>query len=66
MPMIIQCPFFKRNEYLRLSCECAAIKFPDREARKEYLECYCANPVNWKKCSMAHCMENYYDRKEEA
>lgn len=63
--MIIQCPFFTRQEYLRLSCECAALKFPDREARSEYLQNFCANPINWKKCTLAHCMENYYERKDE-
>ena len=64
MKLLIQCPFFKSKEALHLCCEGATVKFPDKEARSEYLESYCANPISWKKCSVAHCMENYYERKD--
>lgn len=63
--MLYQCPFFKRGEYLRLDCEGGVLSFPDKEARVEYVMSFCANPINWKKCSIAHCLENYYDRKDE-
>ena len=64
MPMIIQCPFYKRDSYLKLGCECATIKFPDMEARTQYMRQYCGNHINWPKCSIAHCMQNYYDRED--
>ena len=65
MPMIIQCPFYKRESCLKLYCESASLKFPDAPARNEYVRDYCANNINWKKCSIAHALENYYYRKEE-
>ena len=64
MKLLLQCPFFKRQEALTFNCEGATIKFPDKEARREYLESYCANPINWKRCSLAHCMENYDERED--
>ena len=65
MSMVFECPFFKRNEYLKINCEGGTIRFPDKDARREYLEGFCANSINWKKCTIAHCLENYYERKEE-
>ena len=65
MPMVMQCPFYKRDSYLKLSCEGCSIKFPDADARSEFVLAYCANNYNWRKCPVAHFMENYYFRKEE-
>lgn len=65
MPMMMQCPFYKRDSYLKLYCEGASLKFPDADARSEFVLGYCANSCNWRKCSVAHCLENYYFRKEE-
>lgn len=64
MPLIMQCPFFKKNEQLRLQCEGGMVKFPDKEARTEYLTDYCANSINWNKCTICRNLENYYERKE--
>ena len=60
MPMAMECPFFKREEKLKLSCEGAKLKFPDKDARSEFVLGYCANSYNWRKCPIAHCLENYY------
>ena len=64
MSMVMECPFYKRDSYLKLYCECASLKFPDSTARLEYVTSYCGNYVNWKKCTLAHCLETYYDREE--
>ena len=65
MPVIMQCPFYKKEDALKLRCEGATIKFPDGDARSEYVLGYCANSYCWRKCPIAHCLENYYFRKEE-
>ena len=65
MPMMMQCPFYKRDSYLKLYCEGASLKFPDADARSEFVLGYCANSCNWRKCPVAHCLENYYFRQEE-
>lgn len=65
MPMVMQCPFFKRECYLKLYCEGASMKFPDTEARGEYVGKYCAALHRWKECSVADMLENFYERKEE-
>lgn len=64
MPLIMQCPFFRKNESLKLHCEGAIVNFPDKEARKEYVTDYCANSINWHKCTICRNLENYYERKE--
>lgn len=64
MPMAMQCPFFKREDNLTLRCEGAKLKFPDKDARLEIVLGYCANSYNWRKCPIAHCLENYHFRKE--
>lgn len=65
MPIVIQCPFYKRDSYLKLYCEGCSMKFPDMEARTQYIREFCANHLNWSKCTVARSMQNYYDRKEE-
>ena len=63
--MVMQCPFFKREGYLKLYCEGGTIKFPDSQSRCDYVGKYCANSFNWHKCTVAHNLENYYERKDE-
>lgn len=64
MPMIFQCPFYKRDNYLKLYCEGGTVKFPDAPARTEYVRGFCANHITWQKCTIAHNLQLYYDRKE--
>ena len=59
----MECPFYKRVKFLTLSCEGATLKFPDVDARSEFVLGYCANSYNWRKCPIAHYLENYYFRK---
>lgn len=65
MPMAMQCPFFKRDCYLKLYCEAGTVKFPDWQGRGEYVESFCANARNWKNCTLAPMLEKYYERKED-
>lgn len=62
---MMQCPFYKRDSYLKLHCEGGSLKFPDADARSEFVLGYCANNYSWRKCPIAHCLENYYFRKED-
>ena len=63
--MRIECPFYKKEICLKLYCEGGTIKFPDKDARSEFVLAYCTNSYNWRKCPIAHCLENYYFRKED-
>lgn len=65
MAVIMQCPFYKRDDYLTFHCEGAKLKFPDGDARIEHVLGYCANFHNWRKCPIAHYLENYHFRKED-
>lgn len=65
MPTVMHCPFYIEEKQGELMCEGATLKFPDRDARSEHVLGYCANNYNWRKCSVAHYLENYYFRKEE-
>lgn len=65
MPTVVHCLFYKWEKDLKLSCEGATLKFPDKDARSEHVLGYCANNHNWRKCPIAHYLENYYFRKEE-
>ena len=62
MPMRMECPFFKKEVGLKLSCEGGILKFPDMDARREFVLENCSHNYKWRKCSIAHCLENYYFR----
>ena len=66
MPMVMECPFYKRDGSLKLTCEGASVRFPDKDSRSEFVLGYCANSYRWRQCPVAHMLENYYFRKEEA
>jgi hypothetical protein len=59
------CPFYRKDNFERLYCEGATVKFPDREARIEIVEEFCCSEVNHKNCPIYKMMVNYYDRKYE-
>ena len=65
MPMKMECPFFEKERKLKLTCEGGVLKFPDADARSEFLLGYCSHAHAWRKCPIAHCLENYYYRKEK-
>jgi len=60
--MYWQCPFFKWDGKMEVSCEGGRVKFPEAEDAKGYFEKYCAG--DWKNCSIARMLNQYYDREE--
>ncbi len=61
------CPFLTWDERLVVHCECGVVKFPDWEARCEYVNALCANITDcagWKRCSLAKNRLLYYERTE--
>ena len=59
------CPYFSYDSKRVVKCEAGRINFPDREAEKEHVHKYCADPKNWRQCSLAAYMNGYYARQEE-
>ena len=46
-----QCPYFKWDGPMMLSCEAGKPAFPSRDAANEYMNEYCAGC--WEQCSLA-------------
>ena len=65
MPIAMQCPFFKREDRLKLNCGGGILKFPDARARNDYIKNYCAHHLNWSKCTIAQNLMRAYDRRAE-
>ena len=58
------CPYFVRERSPGiLSCECARMKFPDRDSRREIVYRYCAHPQGYKACMLKQALDHYYERK---
>lgn len=58
------CPYFVRERKPDIvSCECARLKFPDRDSRREIVYRYCAHPQGYKACMLKQAMDHYYERK---
>lgn len=58
------CPFYKQDRGCgRLSCEGANFRFPDVEARREFVYRFCAHPEGYKDCPLRIMLEHYYERK---
>ena len=58
------CPFFRWDERLCVRCEGGCMGFPDREARAESADRYCANLQDGKSCTVAANLLKYYERTE--
>ena len=61
-----QCPYYKWDERQAMPGEAGKIKFPDRQAALDYMDCYCSNEINWKFCSLACMLSGFYERMEVA
>ena len=46
-----------------VTCECARLKFPDRDSRREIVYRYCAHPEGYKACMLKQALDHYYERK---
>ena len=58
------CPYFTRERsHGVVSCECARLKFPDRDSRREIVYRYCAHPEGYKACMLKQALDHYYERK---
>lgn len=62
MPVVIQCPFFKKENGLKTHCEGGVVIHPDREARKDFIFGLCASEYCWNQCSIAKSLNRYYER----
>ncbi len=58
------CPFYRQDRGCgKLSCEGANFRFPDVEARREFVYRFCAHPEGYKDCPLRIMLEHYYERK---
>ena len=58
------CPYFTRERsHGVVTCECARLKFPDRDSRREIVYRYCAHPEGYKACMLKQALDHYYERK---
>ena len=57
------CPYFTRERsHGVVTCECARLKFPDRDSRREIVYRYCAHPEGYKACMLKQALDHYYER----
>ena len=60
------CPYFRRDRgHGIVNCECATLKFPDKQARREILYRYCAHPTGYNDCPLKQALDDYYQRRFE-
>lgn len=65
-----QCPYYikeskSKSGILKVSCEGATLKLPDKKSRREFVYTYCAHPCNYKTCPIYQYMDSFYKRKFE-
>lgn len=61
------CPYFSYDAKRVVKCEAGRITFPDRQAEREHTHNFCAGENNeWKRCTLAAIMSDYYERANEA
>lgn len=57
------CPYFrKEHSGGKVYCECATLRFPDKEARREIVYRFCAHPTGYNACPLKQAMDGYYER----
>lgn len=57
------CPYFSKDERLKISCEAGIVRFPDRKAITRYADDYCCHMPGWESCSMAAMLNRHYDEQ---
>lgn len=65
MPKTHTCPFWKWEKGKAMSCEGCRMAFPDDDAKREYIERYCASLTGWEECSIAGNLLQFYERMEQ-
>ena len=63
MPKTWSCPFWRREEPLRVYCEAGRIEFADAAARLDYIDRHCAAVPGWEDCSLAQNLCRHYERR---
>ena len=62
MPKAMECPYFSWEDKLFLHCEMGVQEFPDRQARDEYVDAYCGDPLHYRNCTLARVLGEFYER----
>lgn len=61
---VFVCPFFtSANTPDRVNCEGGRVRMPESNTTREYSGKYCEG--DWKRCSIAQSLLQYYDAEEE-
>lgn len=56
------CPYFSKDDRLKISCEAGNVRFPTRQSITRYADEYCCNLPGWEKCSMAAMLNRHYEQ----
>ncbi len=58
------CPYYKREDYRgTIYCECARLRFPDKQSRREIVYRFCAHPEGYLTCPFKLALDGYYERR---
>jgi len=57
------CPFYRWDAKQKLRCEAGGPAFACRDTYRAYTNAYCADAVNWKKCSLAAYLVRQYEEE---
>lgn len=60
---VFQCPYYMRNDAEKIRCEAGDLYLSGKDGMKTYAHRYCM--MNWKKCTLARVMGEWYDEQEE-
>lgn len=58
------CPFYRWADRTTVHCEGGRIAFPDAATASSYADSYCAGGQDWKRCTIARSLREYYEGKE--
>ena len=58
------CPYYKREDYRgTIYCECARLRVPDKQSRREIVYRFCAHPEGYRVCPFKVALDGYYERR---
>lgn len=64
MGLEVRCPYYWYEGYLKIKCENADVqRFEEHKKLIEFEHLYCCS--NWKNCSTAKTLNEYYEKKEK-
>lgn len=62
MPLTVYCPYYKYDQEACIRCEAGLLDFRSKYQKADYINQYCADLPNYKRCTLAHSLEIHYDR----